>query len=95
MRFASSVSAAATLARIMKSSISRCASSRSRKATESTLPSSERMIRRSGRSRFSGWRRSRALWAADQAAHSGRMTLSSSGAVTASGWPSAAACAWA
>ena len=40
MRFASSVSAAATLARIMKSSISRCASNRSRKSTDSTLPSS-------------------------------------------------------
>ena len=31
-------------------------------------------MRRSGRSRFSGWRRSRARWAARQAAQSGRMT---------------------
>ena len=38
-------------------------------------------MRRSGRSRFSGWRRSRALCAAAQAAQSGRMTLSASGAV--------------
>ena len=60
MRARSSVSAAATLARIMNSSISRCASSRCGMITRSTVPSGLSRILRSGRSRSSGSRSSRA-----------------------------------
>ena len=56
---ASSVSAAATLARIMNSSISRCASSRSGQRTPSPCRPASSTSLRSGRSRSSGSRSSR------------------------------------
>ena len=59
-RFSSSVSAAATLAWIMNSSIRRWASSRSGVTMRSTRPVLSSRILRSGRSRSSGSRRSRA-----------------------------------
>jgi len=54
------LAAAATLARIMNSSISRCASTRCGMITRSTMPSDLSKILRSGISRSSGSRSSRA-----------------------------------
>ena len=76
--FASSARAAATLAAIMKSSTSRCASSRSRGAIEAIRPFSSSITRRSGRSSSSGSRFCRAANNARQQAHSGFSAFSTS-----------------